>query len=111
MCKLISILKITHCFPIPEHTLSTGWLLTRSRLRTSPSPGIGRRVDWYRYTMVSLERDADFKREVGSCRFPQNNAVCRPICRASYLRIPYSVYITAQSRILHPYNESVTKWL
>jgi len=108
MYKLISILKITHCRPIPERTLSSGWRFTMCRLRTS-SPGIGRRVDWYRYTKVSVERDADSKCEVGSSTFLRNGAIYRPICRASYLRMPYTVYIIAQSRILHPYNDSITK--
>jgi len=71
---------------------------------TSTSPGIRRCVDWYTYTY-------DFKCDLCISRFLRNDAIYRPICLASYLGIPYSVYIIAQSWILHPYYESITKWL
>ena len=93
----ISFLKITHCRPIPERTLSTGSCFTLSRLRTPPSPGIGRGVDWYRYTKVSVERDGDLKCDVDISRLLRNNAVYLSICRASFLRIHYSIYISLHS--------------
>lgn len=111
MYILINIPKITHCRPIPDRALSTGWRSTLPRLQPSTSPGIGRRVDWYSYTNVSAERDPHFSCDVGISRFLRNNAIYIPACLASHLRIRYSLYITAQSWILHPYYESITKWL